>query len=94
MLVSVSVIGTLKERMFITSQVSFGIAEASVKTTLLLHDERRSRQVNTIRDEYLLIPFVIISFIFSLTRCILTFACCRVKTGEAVILQKVLGDRS
>jgi len=94
LLLTVSVTGILKEVTFISPHVSFGIATESVYTMLLLQDDRTNRNVSIKTNEYLLIPLIIESSVFSFVRVGLIPAFCigRVESGQAIILKQILGN--
>ena len=86
--VNVSVTGNLKYEISISFQISESIGLESVKTTLLLQDDRNRDEVNIKMGKKLFVPFIIESSVLSLVRIpvIWLFNIGRIKPCQAVIL--------
>ena len=94
---TVSVMGTLKEGIFISSHLFPGITEESVYTTFLLQDDSRNNNAGIKTNECLLIPLIIESPVFSFVWIIrLIPVLCfgrRIKTGKTIVFKQILRNR-
>lgn len=88
LLLTVSFTGILKAEISDSLQIFSAITLESVYTTLLLQDDSNNKDVSIIMNGYLLIPFIIESFVFSFVLVLVlpAFIVRRIESRETVIL--------